>query len=414
MIVRPGIQLIFLACAMAVAGYVRTAISPLQETMRVALSLTDNQMALLQGPVIGIPVALAAIPLGLLIDRSRRVPLLIALIVLSALASVFTAMATSFPLLVTARGVAGLAALAILPVVFSLLADHFPVVSRGRATTVIFIGQVAGNSAAFALGGLLLAHAGPGAQGWRWAMLWLVAPIVPIGLLMLALREPDRCGVTLRSPSIGQVWWELRHYRALITPLALGIVLVETALGATLIWSAPMLSRRFLLGSDTIGMIMAAGMMISGIAGPVIGGVLADLCQRTGGPQRTVRVLAVVATLGVPAGLFASMPGVMVTSVMLTISMTLIIAVATMGMTLFTIVIPNELRGLCMAVLTAVILLFALAVAPFAVTVLSDFLGGLTTLSRALSIVCVAAAVLAATAFALASNFVAPALEQSE
>jgi len=108
------------------------------------------------------------------------------------------------------------------------------------------------------------------------------------------------------------------------------------------------------------------------------------------------------------------MPTVMVTSGLLTLSMTLIIAVATMGMALFTIVIPNELRGLCMAVLTAAILLFALAVAPLAVSVLSDFLGGMTTISRALSIVCVAAAVLAATAFALASNFLAPVLEQSE
>jgi MFS family permease len=399
---------------MAVAGYVRTAVSPLQEAMRVALSLTDNQMALLQGPVIGVPVALAAIPLGLLIDRSQRVPLLTVLIGFSGIASVLTALSKSFSLLLIARGVAGLAALAILPVVFSLLADHFPAASRGRATTVIFIGQVAGNSAAFALGGTVLAHAVPGADGWRWAMLWMVVPIVPVGLLMFALREPDRGGVAVRNLSAREVWEELRQYRALITPLAFGIILVETALGATLIWSAPMFSRRFLLESDTIGLIMAAGMMISGIAGPVIGGLLADFCERTGGPQRTVRLLAALTILAVPSGLFASMPGVMGTSVLLTIAMTLITAVATMGMTLFTVVIPNELRGLCMAVLTAAILLFALTVAPLAVSVLSDFLGGLATIGQALSTVCVVAAMLAAVTFMLAGNFLAPALEQSE
>src|SRR6185312_4368771 len=108
---------------MAIAGYVRTAVSPLQEAMRVALSLSDNQMALLQGPAIGIPVTLAAIPLGLLIDRSSRVRLLFALIVLSAIGSVATAAASDFALLMLTRCLAGVAGLGTIPVVYSLLAD---------------------------------------------------------------------------------------------------------------------------------------------------------------------------------------------------------------------------------------------------------------------------------------------------
>jgi MFS family permease len=401
---RLWVQLPLLALAMAVAGYVRTAVSPLQEAIRLAWSLGDNQMALLQGPAIGIPVALVAIPLGLLIDRSCRVRLLWSLVGLSVLGSFLTAFANGFAVLLIVRSLAGVAALAIVPVVFSLIADHYPPHLRGRATTVIFIGQVAGNSAAFALGGALLAAA-PEVDGWRWAMLWLVAPLLPVALMMFALREPTRVGVGIENPSPRQVWTELRRYRATITPLAMGIVLIETALGATLIWSAPMLSRRFPLEPDAVGMIMATGMMISGIAGPVLGGVLADLCQRTGGPRRTLQVLAILAMFGVPAGLFASMPGVTSASILLTVVMTLIIAVATMGMALFTIVIPNELRGLCMSMLSAMILLFALAVAPVAVSLVSGLMGGLTTIGEALSIVCVAAALMATVAFVVAGRF---------
>jgi predicted MFS family arabinose efflux permease len=375
--------------------------------------LGDNQMALLQGPAIGIPVVLAAIPLGLLIDRTCRVRLLWSLVGLSVLGSVLTAFADGFTALLVARSLAGVAALAIVPVVFSVIADHYPPASRGRATTVIFIGQVAGNSAAFALGGALLAAA-PEVDGWRWAMLWLVAPLLPVALILFALREPPRMGVGIENPSPRQVWSELRRYRATITPLAMGIVLVETALGATLIWSAPMLSRRFPLAPDAVGMIMATGMMISGIAGPVLGGVLADLCQRTGGPRRTLQVLAILAMLGVPAGLFASMPGVTSASILLTVVMTLIIAVATMGMALFTIVIPNELRGLCMSMLSAAILLFALAVAPVAVSLVSGLMGGLATIGEALSIVCVAAALMATAAFVIASRFLPQAVVQSK
>lgn len=412
MIARPGPQLLLLTGAMLIAGYVRTALSPLQEAMRLALSLSDNQMALLQGPAIGIPVAIAAIPLGLLIDRSIRARILLVLATVSVIASAATALITQFALLLIVRGVAGVAALAIVPVVFSLIADHYSPEMRGRATMVVFIGQVAGNSAAFALGGLLLANA-PHGTGWRWAMLWLTVAIIPIALALLGLREPSRSDVISRNPSLRQVWSALDRHRATIAPLAMGIVMVEMALGATLIWSAPMLSRRFPLAADTVGMIMAAGMMVSGVLGPIVGGVLADFCQRSGGPRLTMRVLAIIALLGVPLGCYAAMPGAVGASVLLTAAMTLIIAVATMGMTLITVIVPNEVRGLCMSVLTAVILLFALAVAPVTVSVLSRFMGGLGAIGTALSVVCVTTALLAAAAFALAGRSLPPLAEWS-
>jgi hypothetical protein len=65
---------------MATAGaYARTAMSPLQETMRVALGLSDNQMASLQGPALALPLMLVAVPLGVLIDSRSRVRMLLVL-----------------------------------------------------------------------------------------------------------------------------------------------------------------------------------------------------------------------------------------------------------------------------------------------------------------------------------------------
>lgn len=116
---------------MAAAGYVRTVTSPLQESMALDLALSDNQMAILQGSVIGIPIALTAIPLGILIDRMSRVRLLAALVALSMIGSVLTAVAVSFGVLVIARAIAGVSALAILPVVFSLIADLYEPAQRG-------------------------------------------------------------------------------------------------------------------------------------------------------------------------------------------------------------------------------------------------------------------------------------------
>lgn len=54
-------QLLLLTLVTIAAFYTRTSLGPFQETMRVVLSMSANQMALLQGPplalgfVIGIP-----------------------------------------------------------------------------------------------------------------------------------------------------------------------------------------------------------------------------------------------------------------------------------------------------------------------------------------------------------------------
>jgi predicted MFS family arabinose efflux permease len=392
---RRSVQLVLLALAMGLAGYVRTAMSPLQETMRAALSLTDNQVALLQGPVIGIPVLLAAIPLGLLIDRCSRACILWTLVALSLCGSLLTAFASSFGMLLFARGLAGTAALAILPVVFSLLADLYPPAQRGMATTLAIVGQVAGNSAAFALGGVLLTMT----DRWESAMLWLVVPLLPIFFLTAALREPERIRSSDAS-STDDVLHRLKRNRSTLVPLALGIMLAEIAIGAVIIWAAPMLARRFALPPDQVGSIMGATMLASGLLGPVVGGVLADYCQRTGGPRRTISALAVLALISAPMSLFAFTSSVTVTSVLLVTAATLTFAIVVMGMALFSIVISEEVRGLGMAVLVAAEVLFALAVAPPAVSVLSSAMGGPERIGDALSIVCVVIGLIAAATFA--------------
>lgn len=396
-----SVQLLLLCVAMALGGYIRTALSPLQEAMRMALSFSDNQMALLQGPAIAIPVLLVATPLGVLIDRRSRVRLLQALVLLGTVGTLLTARATSFDGLVVARALSGTMGTSILPVVFSLVADLYPAARRGQANSLVVVGQVIGNAAAFWLGGRLLLLAGAAPNHWRWAMLWLAVPLVPSILLLLGLREPKREEVAVANPSLPQVWRELKTYRSMILLLIVGIVSLETAVGAVLIWGAPLLSRSFSLPPDRVGTVMACAVLVSGTVGPLAGGGLADLGERHGGPRTTASVLVALALLSVPVAGFGFLQGVLAASILMVLTLTFMLAASIMGMTLFTVVIPNELRGVCLSSLVAVILLFALAVAPVAVSLLSEAMGGLSRIAGASSIVCMSAGVIAAAAFVL-------------
>lgn len=392
--------MLLLVIASLAASYAQVTLNPIQEAMRVALGLTDNQIALLQGPALALPMVIAAIPLGLIIDRYSRVRLLVIFAASNLVGSVLTAVAPSFEVLVAARGLVGLTAIAINPVTLSLIADLYEPTHRGRSTMLMGLSQTAGPAAAFALGGVLLARGNPAGNEWRSVMLWLTSPLVPMVLAALALREPRRTGGILPQRSTREAFAAVWRFRRAITPLSVGIVLVELSLGAPLVWSAPVLSRSFALQPDRIGAIMASVMLVSGIAGPLAGGYLADFCQRTGGSRRAMCALLLLSLLSAPAGLFAILPQVTSTSVVLVIFMTLISAICVMGTTLFTIVIPGELRGLCMGLFTAATVLFNVGLAPVMVSALSGPLGGMPMIGTSLALVCIITCLAGAAAFA--------------
>jgi MFS family permease len=290
--------------------------------------------------------------------------------------------------------------------VFSLLSDRFLPEERGRATTAAIVGQVIGNSAAFALGGTLLEHAAvSGTEAWRWAMGGLLIPLGVMLVLLLALKEPERVAASVKNLAPREIWRMLQGPGTLLLTLGLGVVLTETAVGAMLIWGSPMLARRFALHPDKVGAIMGFAMIFSGIVGPICGGFIADVCQRSGGRTRTLTALLWAAALTLPAGAFAFVPGVLSTSTVLIVDLALMLGIAVIAMALYTIVTPPGLQGVCMSVLMAGILFGALAVAPVAVSALSVPLGGLAAIGPALSAVCMVASVLAAAAFGLGQYY---------
>ncbi|MDB6009723.1 MAG: transporter [Gammaproteobacteria bacterium] len=405
-------QLFVLTAAVSSATYTRSTLGPLQEAMRIDLALSDNQVAVLQGLALAIPMAVGSIPLGLLVDRYPRARLFFLFALVNLVASLLTALAPSFALLFGARLLVGLSMAGILVAVYSLLADLFAPEHRGRAAMALAFGEIVGAPAAFALGGSLLTDTGAGQQPWRVAMLWLAVPLVPVALSMLALREPARTGMTVsvQKPPLREVWPRLLRARSLIAPLLLARIMVWVADGAVVIWAAPTLTRGFALSPARVGAIVGAAFLVSGILSPLIGGPLADFCQRKGGPRRTMVALATLALLSVPAALFGVTGSATFAAVLLATFLTLGYSLHLVALALGTIVIPGELRGVYLAITVTAAATFGMGVAPLAVSSLSDWIGGPPMIGRALSIVCAATSLVSAGVFAWGSrNFPAAA-----
>jgi predicted MFS family arabinose efflux permease len=401
-----SVQMTLLALAAAASTYGRTALGPVQEALKTALQLSDAQVGVLQGSAQALPMLVAAMPLGVLIDRSSRVRLLMVFLLLNLFANVLTAFAPDFAILVSARCLVGVVATATMTTAFSMVADLYEPALRGRRTMVLVVSQMVGNALAFLVGGVLLSMWGSGDEGWRRAMLGLALPLAPAAVALWFLQEPVRTAGTEDTMPLRTVGTALWRYRGVLASIFGGMVMLETAFVIVYVWAAPLLSRSYGLTPDRVGAMMATGMIISGIAGPIAGGALADFCQRTGGPRRTLLYLGVFALMSAPLGLYGVASSVHIATLLLILFMVLVSGGLVAGTALLTIVIPSGLRGLSMALLLGIEGVVALGAAPVTVSLVSESLGGPAMLGQAMSLANVVVGAVGAAAFFLGRHFV--------
>lgn len=367
--------------------YARSTLGPIQEILKHSLSLTDNQIALIQGMALAAPLLILSVPLGLLIDGYSRKRILLAATICDSAATLIGGVAHSYGTLIATRCVIGLCAPATGIVAYSLLSDIYSDTTRGRATTVVVLGQIAGTAAAFTLGGQLLSLTTAYPAPWRIVMLLsgliLAVPIV----LAAAISDPPRRERAPESVSARDLTSRFSNWLPLVTMLVIGMALVSLADGAALVWTAPTLSRVFSLTSSQAGIMTGTSLLVGGTAGPLLAGPLSDYCQRTGGPSRSGLMIGMLLLLSAPMGLFGVTPNVVIALVFSVLFVFLSSAASVAIISVSITALPNELRGISLALESGAGAAFGLGVAPLLVSSLSAALGGAQNIGLALAAV---------------------------
>lgn len=383
----------------------------IQESAKAELALSDDALALIQGLGAAVPMVLFSIPIGILVDRRNRVRLTIVLALLWTLGTLLTAFAPSAAWLTAARMLVGIGSTGSLTASLSLCADFCAPDQRGRAMLIVNLGKALGVALGFALTGwlfgLLSGQFAPaflqGLAPWRGTHVLLAAISAVLLLPLLFLREPARREVEAAPDApFRVVAAELWARRAFLGPLFAGQVAVVMADVAATVWVAPVLSRDFgLLPQDFSGWVGAL-MFGTGVAGAVLGGISADLGQKSMRPGGIILGAVIAAGIGVPAALFPLMPGVISFAIALGV-MALCGAVTGLVVSVaLTVLLPNELRGLCIGAFIAIAGLIGFGLAPWIVTRVSALMGGEHMLAEALALVGVSVSAVSFFAFILA------------
>jgi MFS family permease len=155
---------------LALSGADAATVGAVAPQLKASLGIGTTEIGLLS-TVSLLVGALFVIPVGFLVDRFKRMPLLSGSIVLWSVASLASAFAGSYETLLITRLALGAVTATAGPAIASLTGDYFPAHERARVYAYILGGEVAGTAVGFIVSGTIAS-----AISWRGAFVALAIP----------------------------------------------------------------------------------------------------------------------------------------------------------------------------------------------------------------------------------------------
>jgi MFS family permease len=193
---RARVILLF-GLVLALNGADTSTVGAIAVELQKALHIGPGKIGLLSSVSLLVG-AVATIPVGLYVDRVKRIPLLSASIVLWSIASLLSAFAGSYSTLLLTRLLLGVVVATAGPAIASLTGDYFPARERGRIYAYILGGEIAGSAFGFIVCGSIAS-----AISWRAAFVLLAIPGFFLArALYRTVPEPLRGGQSHLEPGV--------------------------------------------------------------------------------------------------------------------------------------------------------------------------------------------------------------------
>jgi MFS family permease len=193
---RARVILLF-GAVLALSGADAATVGAVAPQLEHSLHIGNTKIGLLSSVALLVG-AVFTIPIGLLVDRIKRIPMLSVSILLWSLASLASAFAGSYSSLLLTRLALGAVTATAGPAIASLTGDYFPARERGRVYAYILGGEIAGTAAGFIVCGTVAS-----VISWRAAFLLLAIPGFFLArVLYRTVPEPFRGGQSHLEPGV--------------------------------------------------------------------------------------------------------------------------------------------------------------------------------------------------------------------
>lgn len=362
----------------------RTILSLLIEPIKADLSMSDTQIALIQGFAFGLFYAVMGLPLGWLADRMSRRGLIAVGAGVWCLATSACGLASSFVQLFVARIAVGVGEAALSPAALSMISDSFPKERRALPIGVYAAAAAFGAGLALIVGGTVIQLVTTSSaldlpivgEVARWQAAFVLVGMG--GLLLLPLLATVAEPIRREEPSVAQEQTRIhrfvrenadfmvRHYAA--------VSIYSVVIYATLSWVPAQFMRVYGWSAGETGFRYGLVLLVFGGAGTVLGAFVAQALAKRGVEHPAIRVTAVgMIVAGVllaqggwaddgwtalawyaPALMFMTLPG-------------------GTAMQVVQEAVPNRLRGQASAIYYLAISVVGLTFGPLSVGLLTDY-----------------------------------------
>ncbi len=364
----------------------RMIIGLLVEPMKADLGISDTQISLLQGFAFAIFYTFAGLPLGRLIDRSARLPIVAAGVALWSLMTALCGLTTQYWQLFLARMGVGVGEATLSPAAYSIITDSFPRRRLGLAMGVYGLGSAVGAGLAFMIGAVVINLVGTASEvvvpllgavkPWQFTFLIVGLPGLVIAGLVLLLPEPVRrmhkSEEGLAQVSIDATVAFVRSRAGSILGLCMAVAMVNFAVLGSVSWLPVMLIRVHDMALTDAGKLAGAALIIGGLIGLIGGGWLSD---RMGGgsADSRLRFCGVAAVFGTVCGVaFPLMPSPLAVAALFTAFFAA--AAVPIGAAISSLqqLTPNRMRATISALYIFIVNIIGLGVGPTATALVGD------------------------------------------
>jgi MFS transporter, Spinster family, sphingosine-1-phosphate transporter len=275
--VNPALGTLLLLIGLNLFNYIDRYILPGEVSLiQREFHSTDQQMGALTTALFFVYMLVAPLT-GWLGDHFRRKPLIIAGALLWSVATLGTAWVHDYWTLYIRHAIVGVGEATFVIFAPAVLADFYPERERNRILTIFYLAIPVGAALGYLAGGELGSH-------WGWRAPFFVCAIP--GLVFAALyawigREPERgASDHVRATTDRATFWGLFKNPAFLTA-TFGLAALTFAMGGISAWVPTFLHRSASLSVSRAGLVMGGITVVDGIAGTLVGGMLAQRWLRT-------------------------------------------------------------------------------------------------------------------------------------
>lgn len=379
-----------LALANVLSSVDRFLLNLLVEPIKHDLSISDTQIATLQGVAFVAFYATLGLPIGRLVDRTSRRTVLATGIAVWSVMTAMCGLARGYVGLFLCRIGVGAGEATLYPSSYAMIPDLVPKHMIARATSIFVMGSFIGAGLALIAGGSIVGFIGKAGvvhlpllgdtQAWRAAFLFVAAPGLLVSLLiMLTVREPARLGVRSGETVAAQATLKdvfqfvLANRRVLIGIFASFSALTLFGYGMQA-WTPTFLIRTYGWSTAEVGLIYGTIMLIFAPAGALAAGAFSDYLSAKGYKDASLRTALIGCICLIPFAVAAPLsPNPTVALCLLAPLSFFASSPYPLAGTAIQLIAPNRMRGQLTAMFLFVINFVGLGFGPLLIGLLTDY-----------------------------------------